>query len=108
MSIRKHVIAAAVSLGALGIAGPVAVSSADTVSAIPSVNTITPIVNDAVNNAASQVNTAIADATSQQQAAQGALPADAQTAIDGWQSGMQAAQAGFAATATALGLPAGP
>jgi hypothetical protein len=101
MSIRNRVATAVVSLGALGIAGPVAASSAATFPVTVGANAVTPI-----------VSTLNANLTTGQQSAKAAYAAGAQAAIGGWQAGyngwltgMQAARAGFAAGATALGLP---
>ena len=113
MSVRSRIATAAVTLGALGIAGPVAASSAATIPVSAQVRTVAPIV--AFPNATT-VNAAW---TTGQQAAQAGISAGAQAAIGGWQAGaqagvngwlagMQAAKAGINADATALGLPVVP
>jgi hypothetical protein len=99
--------AAVVSLGALGIAGPVAASSAATVPVTAGANLVS------TNN-----NAALAAWTNGAQAARAGLAAGAQAAVGGWQvgtqagingwlTGTQAAQAGIAAGAHGL-LPVVP
>jgi hypothetical protein len=112
MSVRSRVAAAAVSLGALGVAGPVAASSAATVPVAAGANLVAPIVSTNTNAAlAAWTNgsqTAQAELTAGTQAAVAGWQVGAQAAVNGWLTGMQAAQAGVAAGVTAVGLPAGP
>ena len=78
MSVRNRIAAAVVSVGALGIAGPVAASSAATVPVTVGAKAAAPVVSTG-NNAA------YAALTTGQQAAQAGLATGAQAAIGGWQ-----------------------
>lgn len=123
MSVRTRVAAAAVSLGALGVAGPIAASSAATVPATSGGSTVAPIISTDYNAALAALTTDAQTAQGQfaalEQTAQGQYASLRQTALDNWQTGIQAgvrsvdtasqaAQSGIAAGAAALGLPAGP
>jgi hypothetical protein len=125
MSIRNRVLAAAVAIGALGIAGPVAATSADTGQAgfpvalpvIPASPTLVGCVATPNPGQAGTIAAQGAAAAGAQGAAAGAQAgvtetqtgnpflAGAQAALGGFQAGATAAQAGFTAGAVALGIP---
>ena len=111
MSVRSRIATAAVTLSALGIAGPVAASSAATIPVSAQLRTVTPIVapNPTVNAAfTTGQQAAQAGIAAGTQAAIGGWQAGAQAGVNGWLAGMTAAKAGINAGATALGLPVLP
>jgi hypothetical protein len=97
MSIRHRLVAAAVGVGALGVAGPVAVANAQTTTGVPPVVTAAPVLPAPTLPAPFAIGL---------QAAQSGWQQGLTAAEGGWAAGAQAAQAGFAAGAAALGLPA--
>ena len=108
MSIRNRVVVVAVGAGALGLAGPVAIASAQTTPSTPAPIVARAPIAQPTLPAGLQLGLQAAQSGWQQgiQAAEGGLAAGAQAAQNGWAAGAQAAQAGFAAGAAALGLPA--
>lgn len=125
MSIRNRVVAAAVAIGALGIAGPVAAASAYTgpagfTTALPVVATSPTTIGACSTGNPAQAGSIAAQGALQAgaQAAQGGAQAGvtetqtgnpflagAQAMLGGFQAGFTAAQAGFTAGAVALGIP---
>jgi hypothetical protein len=110
MSIRNRIAAAAIGVGALGLAGPVAIASAQTPAYSPPAPIVAPgpVVTQPTLPAGLQLGIEAAQSGWQQglQALQGGWAAGAQAAQGGFAAGAAAAQQGFAAGAAALGLPA--
>ena len=109
MTVRNRIAAIAIGVGALGIAGPVAIANAQTTqSSAPAPIVAAPVVTQPTLPPGVQLGLEAAESGWQQglQAAEGGWAAGAQAVQGGWAAGAAAAQQGFAAGAAALGLPA--
>ena len=101
MLLRHRLAAAAVGVGALAVAGPVALANAQTTSSTPPALPVT-----AAPLVAAPTPALPAPFQIGLQAAESGWQQGLTAAESGWAAGAQAAQTGFAAGAAALGLPA--